>query len=613
MIGNYKVVAVCISRVHDTSCYEFVTKLNDRLKAAGYRMFIYNLCNEFYWDDSKNNVEASVFDLIDFDKIDAVVIMNEKIRDDEIIEKIIARANETDTPAVVVDGEYKDAVNLRFDYKKGFEDVVRHVVEHHGVKKVGFMTGSKGNPFAEERLEVFKKVIAENGIEFDESMVSYGNFSTEEARDAAENIVASGNIPDAIICANDVMAIATTTVLVKHGIKVPEQVIVTGFDGIDEIFYMTPQITSCICSYADMAHKVFDVVDSEFKGNKVPSDVLVSPKLILSQSCGCNDEVKEDENESLNNITNRFFQAQDDNRRMFKVVEDMENCSNWNSAAECLDSSEYEGVACLVNKTCTDRSKFILSMDMKQSFEDDLCLFYDDEGVKPFRPVPFKKTDVVPNLDKKLEDGYPLIFTELDFMGTTLGYLVFHFKVYNMIKYSKISLVATALRNAIGGFINVQYQHYLTEKMGELYKIDPQTKLYNRVGFEMEYEKLAEKVKNDGSDLTVIFTDLENLKDINDEFGYAAGDDAIHATAESFKDACPDGALCVHFGGSDLLAVIEGDVDVDSIRAKMEENIEEFDTEFKNPYKLKATVNTYKTNGNEDISVDTIVRATCKK
>ncbi len=609
MIGNYKVISVCISRVHDTSSYDFVKNLNKQLADKGYRLFIYNLCNEFVWGEKKN-VEAAVYDLIDYDTTDAVIIMDEKIRNKEITDEIVAKAKEKNVPVVVVDGEYEGCTNMKFDYRHGFELVVRHVMEHHNITDVHFMGGVEGNPFADERLDVFKEVLKEKGIEFKDSMVSNGRFYSEATAEATEEIIASGHIPQAIICANDIMAISVANVLIKNGIKVPEQCIVTGFDGINEIKYLTPRISSCFCNYAEMANQVGSVVDAIFEGKKFEETVYVSPELIPAESCGCSSN--EDASDSLRAINTRFNNAMDENRKMFAIVESMQNSPNLNSAVECLDYEEFRDLKVIINKSCLDSSRLLITLNIEGSYEDDMCVFYDAKGENPFIPYDFHKSDIIPNLAKCLETGYPLIFNELDFMGVTLGYVVFCFDNYSIVNYSRISLVVTALRNAVGGFSNVQYQHYITKKMGELYKFDPQTELFNRFGFELEYRILHDRLKKEGGKITALFVDLKDLQSINEEYGYAAGDDAIEAVSEGLKQAVPENTLCAHFGGSDMIAVIEGDADTDTLISKVKEFMDSYNEEADNPFKVEISAGVYKVDASGDIESDTIVRESRK-
>ncbi|MCR5586696.1 MAG: substrate-binding domain-containing protein [Lachnospiraceae bacterium] len=606
MIGNYKVVAVCTARVHDTSCYDFVTRLNEGLKDDNYRLFIYNLCNDYIEADEKN-VEAAVFDLIDYKKTDVIVLMDEKLRNKDNAAVILAKAKENNVPVVVINGEYEGCVNLKFDYSQGFENVCRHVIEAHGKKKVHFIGGMPNNSFSEERKNVFKKVVEENGITFDESMTSYGYFESEHTARATEEIIKSGNIPEAIICANDVMAIKATAVLLKNGIKVPEQVLVTGFDGIEEIKFVTPKITSCFCNYDVMADETAEAVKKCFSKEVVENEIMVEPELILSESCGCEEKGSKSDDSSISKMSNNFITAQDDNRILFGVVEELQNSPSIQAAVEVLDKQDYPGISVIINKTVVDDSVLLLTVNIPEKYEDDMVLLYDTDANKPFTATDFKREDVIPNLDKHLETGYPLIFNELDFMGVTLGYTCFYFADYSMVKYAKISLIVTALRNAIGGFANVQYQHFITKEMGELHKVDSQTGLYNRSGFNMEYRALASKVQRDSNTLNAIYVSFDNYNEINHSFSFAAGDDAVSSIADALMDACPDEAFGVRLGGHEMIAVVDGELDLESIKSEVQRNVDKYNAEIAE-YDAKITVKAIKKSATDDIEIETIVK-----
>ena len=175
MINGKKLVALCTYRIYESQVFGFVTELNRLLQANDCYLFIYTLNSEI-GNSGDESDETAVFDLVPYDKVDAVVIMDEKIKSREVVQKILDKAASHDVPAIVIDGEYENASLVRFNYAKGFEAVVRHVIEFHKVKRPHFMAGKRNSPFSNERIEVFKKVIEENGFTFDDSMVSYGDF-----------------------------------------------------------------------------------------------------------------------------------------------------------------------------------------------------------------------------------------------------------------------------------------------------------------------------------------------------------------------------------------------------------------------------------------------------
>ena len=277
MLNGRKIISLCTTRLNDIDNVRYIIKLNDEIKKLDASLFIYNVNTDLYWSDENIRAESAVFGLIDFDITDVVILMYERIKNETISDQIIRKAQSHNVPVIMVDGKREGCINICFNYKKGFEEVVRHVIEHHHVKKPHFLGGFKNNVFSDERMEVFKQVIEENGIKFTEDMVSYGNFWAKPARDAIEVLLAKGNIPDAIICANDIMAINVSDMLQRAGYKVTGDVLVSGFDGFEEVFFSVPKIATASCDTVLLADTAGNIALKMIQKEEV-SDVYIYSK-----------------------------------------------------------------------------------------------------------------------------------------------------------------------------------------------------------------------------------------------------------------------------------------------------------------------------------------------
>ena len=80
MIGNKKIIALCMSRIQDEASNEFVTALRKVLEPTEYIVFAYNTCSSVEEDDWSQNAQISVYDLMDYDIIDAVIVFEEVMR-----------------------------------------------------------------------------------------------------------------------------------------------------------------------------------------------------------------------------------------------------------------------------------------------------------------------------------------------------------------------------------------------------------------------------------------------------------------------------------------------------------------------------------------------------
>lgn len=556
MIDGHRITALCISRVHDTSSHELIKSLNEIVTQKNGRLFVYNICSDLFWNDSGPTGEATIFTLIDFTQVDEIIIMEEKIKDCAVTKYLAEKAFAHKIPVVVVNGAYPGCINISFDFEEGFRRVVRHVIEEHHVKRPHFMAGFRDNPFSDARIKVFAEVLAENGLPFDESMLSYGDFWFGPAQRETE-LLLTRTIPDAIICANDIMAINVCYVLQSHGIRVPEDVIVTGFDGIYEIFCSIPKLTSGLCSYPDLAAKTAALLAEAAAGKDVAGDYLVDTRLMLFDSCGCSGASDISLSVYINALNDTFYRFQDENRILSTVADSVQICETVEEAANRLDSHVIFDLCCVINPFCVDESSNLLHGTHEGNFDKTMYLFYDADAPKPFSPYSFPREQIIPTLKQHLDEKYPLLFNVLDSMDITLGYVCFFFHDYNIVDYGKIPQIITALSHAVWGMKNIRHQRYLLEKVESLYKYDTLTGLYNRTGFSKAYDKLLQKNRDRDCLLTIIFSDLDGLKYINDHFGHVAGDNAISTVASAFINVCPEKSICLRFGGDEMLAVIE--------------------------------------------------------
>lgn len=609
MLNGRKVVALCTSRLNDVDNIRFIMQLNDGLKKLDSLLFIYNVNTDLYWSDDNIRAESAVFGLIDFNITDVVIIMYERIKNQTITDKIIRSAKQHDVPVIMVDGTRDDCVNICFNYKKGFEEVVRHVIEFHGAKKPHFMGGFKDNIFSDERMEVFKKVIEENGIKFTKDMVSYGNFWAKPARNAMEALLAKGDIPDAVICANDIMAINVGAVLFEHGYKVPEDIIVTGFDGIDEINLSIPRMTSSYCGSAAAVPKLLEAVRGIYEDSVTTGSYLVEPVLVIHNSCGCDKVDDVLRNGILRSFNDRFYRYQDDNMILAAVAESMQSCTDIIDCACKMFTDTIRDMTCIINKDCIDCKMNYFTKSKRMDFADEMFVFFDSD-VDNFRQIPFRRRDIIPNLDKVLEGGNPLIFNVISYMNVPLGYVCFHFRDYDIVDFCKIPQIVNTIGSGLGGFVNLKYQLYLTARIEKMYKYDSLTGLYNRLSFNNEFDRRKRDIDGEKVPIIVILVDLDGLKYINDNYGHGAGDNAIRTVAEALRDSVPEGAICVRFGGDEMLAVITGECAPEQIKQGINSRLTEYNAKAGKPYIISASMGIYTTDSTQNTDFEFLVKET---
>lgn len=610
MIGNKKIIALCLSRIQDEECHEYVTALNKAVTPYGYSIFVYNTCSAVIEKDFEKNAQTSIYDFINYDITDVVVVFEEIIKNDELTEALIQRAKQHGVPVIVIGDAHEGCINIKFDHENGFSRIVQHMVCDHKLTNLHFMAGLEGNYFSDQRRDAFRMVLEENGLPFDDSMVSYGDFWSDPAAAATEKLIEEGRVPQAIICANDKMAIAVCGALKKHGYRVPEDVAVTGFDGIREVLFSTPRITTVVTDFADLAQKTAELLTNGECICKQEKTYLVPLRVCMAQSCGCDGEKTLNASEYLNIVSDRYYRFQNENIMLSEIIAKVHRCDTVEQVVEQLQHDIIYEVCGVLETECLDEKVNPMKVLSKDSdFNRDMVMLFKGFERLEEGPYLFKAKEIVPGLDCLLQENRVLIFSALHYLNVPMGYTCFFFEELVAANYVKIPQTIDAMNNALGGFRNIRYRQHLLHQIDEMYQIDTLTGLRNRRGFEKEYQQMLSE-KPAEQPLTVMMVDLDGLKYINDNFGHKEGDFAIAKAAQGMLETCPKGSLFTRFGGDEMLAVCPGEWDEEVLKTAFYDFFKKFNETQKKEYAISASMGIYHTKPEDDLSFEGIIEKT---
>ncbi|MBP3611004.1 MAG: GGDEF domain-containing protein [Lachnospiraceae bacterium] len=607
MIYGKKIAAVCIARIQDGATNEYITALNRAVQKIGYGLFVYNTCSVVGEEDMARNPQMAVYDIMDYEILDVVIVFEEVMRNRTVSDELVRRAESHGIPVIIIGERKEGCINLQYDHKNEFAGVVRHMIQDHHLKKLHLMAGIKGNVFSEYRLNSFREVLEENGIVFREDMVSYGDFNSVIAEAEMEKLILSGKLPEAVLCANDRMAIAVCDVLSRHGIRVPEDVAVTGFDGITEIAITSPRITSVICAAEDLAAKTAEILRQMDGMIGKTETFLVPTRLCVAESCGCKGEKTQNISGFLNAAFDNLYRFQEEELVLSQVTARMLRCETTAQVAEQMRHEILYDMCCIVELDCVDEKVNPAECGREHREKDrEMLVLFDSDSKENFVPYQFGLKEITPHLDYMLAHGRALIFTALYHADVPLGYVCFFFSELNEGNYMKIPQTVNALNNGIGGFRNLRYRQFLMSRIESMYQTDTLTGLYNRRGFETEYQKLLENRKENGP-LTIVLADLDRLKYINDTFGHKEGDFAIYAVAQALVKVCPEGALFTRFGGDEMLGVCCGALEPEVLKERFIQYFKEFNAKSGKEYKVEASVGIYVTGEQETLNFEGLI------
>ncbi len=195
-------------------------------------------------------------------------------------------------PVVNYQRWYANTSGVMADNYHGARDEMSHLLNEHGARRIAFIRGTEGIPSADDRYNAYVDGLTEAGIALDPALVFLGDFSAESGRAAVlafwdERGLRPGEDFDAILSANDTMALAAMALLQQRGIRVPYDLPIIGFDDQFQASVSLPPLTTAKLPNFEMGYKAVEVLLAKLDGQDVPDKVLVPSQMLVRQSCGC--------------------------------------------------------------------------------------------------------------------------------------------------------------------------------------------------------------------------------------------------------------------------------------------------------------------------------------
>jgi diguanylate cyclase (GGDEF)-like protein len=170
----------------------------------------------------------------------------------------------------------------------GIDIVVRHMVKSHRCSKIAFISGPETNSDSAHRSADFFSTIMSLGIATDSRWMEPGDFTLEGGERAMEILLERIGVPDAVVAANDAMAMGAVAVLRRHGLDVPLDVRVTGYDNSEEARSHSPSLTTIHSPTHFIGLRGLELALERLKDPTLPpAHDHLSTSLVVRKSCGC--------------------------------------------------------------------------------------------------------------------------------------------------------------------------------------------------------------------------------------------------------------------------------------------------------------------------------------
>lgn len=544
-----------------TSChFEFQEKIMQGIIAQAFKnncdIAVITSLHNFSVDTPQKQYDKKIFELIMSDKFDGFLYDRNTFDNEKIINYIDDLLERSGKPVMLLDSpDHKRFESTAIDDCSAFEQITDHIIEVHGCNKIYCLTGPKNLFVSEERLNGFRISMKKHGLYYDKQSCIYGDFWENASKELAEQII-NGEIekPDAVICGNDHSAITLAETLIKGGIRVPEDIAITGYDHSTEAENNTPSITTFSRPNFQLGAESFRRLYRIITGKictKIRND---NGGIILGLSCGCGKSNYINRNIKRRNKINTGLEYDILNRDM---VFDISSTNNLHDFADRLDNYTYYIYKMKRMQICITR-KYIEheeNLTFKNSDEVKTVLSKSTVKREDISDEYFSSAEIVPEFSQNLPYPSAYYITPLHYNNNFFGYSALSFgkeamsfsRIYvHWIKYVNISLENLRLKFMLDN---------KTENAKQIIIYDENTGLLNRNGIETNLPDIIKSYNRQGSSVNLIRIQLTGLNKIYFQSGEQKCMKITACFAEFLKGLIRDNEI---FGlwSSDIFCII---------------------------------------------------------
>lgn len=270
-----KIIALILPDITNPFFAELARAVEDASRKYGYTVF---LCNS----DDQGDKEKSYIDVLTRKYIDGIIIASNTFGQDEI-----NKLKKSAIPIVVLDrASVMDGCSvIRSTNYLGAQMAVEHLIDV-GCTQVGHICGPQEFVTAKERLLGYKKV-AEQFAWYTLTLTVGSDFTINGGKEAIKVLLQRHPKIDGVFAGNDLIAIGVLKQLHAMGIKVPEQIAVCGFDGIQITQITQPELTTIAQPIYDIGTLACKIIFDQIKGDPQATNIHeLDVKLIIRASTG---------------------------------------------------------------------------------------------------------------------------------------------------------------------------------------------------------------------------------------------------------------------------------------------------------------------------------------
>lgn len=516
------------------------------MEHADIIMHVFNVY-DFMEKTDLHKKEQDILYLADLSSYDGILVAYTSTGSHPILEELLAKLAAEGKKILCIDNPYAGQPYIGIDNYRSFYDLVEHMISVHSCKTFNYLGGPADHPENQLRYAAFCDCLKKHGLGVDPRRVLNYYFINSDGATAYRKWKEDElHLPDAVLCANDNMALGYCTAANEDGYFAPKDFLIAGFDNIDDAQYFSPSITSVNRNWIQLGYESMSHLLELIDGAKSEERYYVNGVLQRNESCGCgcvhldhtlsqnliscyrNRKEQEVYDMWSRNVLQRFCSTANDEKSFLDALAYAVDVLSLPPFAICLNYLDYEDWDTLFDARYTDTFKAYISGKCEL----------------------IKRSQLLPSAYKESDDRI-FFFSPLHFGTKNFGYCVVPFRD-KLLAYDKHQHFVDYLALALECIYQRKMLQSMNDRLKDLYVLDQMTGLYNRFG----YRDIAKRYfESTAKHVSVYYIDVDNLKFINDNYGHAMGDKAITRIADGIITVFSQAPVKVRMGGDEFLVM----------------------------------------------------------
>jgi len=557
-----KRIGILLSQMEENTQKSIMEAFSKEAYAHNYDLCVFSSHQKYQQNVLRNIGDNNIYSLAQFDKFDGLLVLLDTILAPGVADALIERIhNEYTGPVIVVDKETSYYESVMMDHYEPLVKLTDHLLEVHKYTDIAFLGGKEGHPHSVQRLNGFLDSMKAHGVPVREDRIWHGDFWFDSGYKIADYYNEHrDDMPQAIVCANDYMAIGLASRFSEYGIEVPKDIAVVGYDSVEAGRLAPSPLTSAKIPASQCGTICFHKLHSEITGELSEPENLET-KLFIGGSCGCKCEMtyvlkNRSEWKTAQSVSSFYSD-------LTHITEDMICQTDYDKFFKMLVRYSYQVEPfyrlwfCL-NEGYDDAKSFIGDKSITNGYADRMVMaIKHGKGISPEEAVDcsrvFDTKLMLPELYEEREYPTTFVFTPMFFEDRCFGYSVLNMGPEPCIYEKTFRVWMRSINQGIESFYRQKAFYQMIEDMKAEQIRDSYTGLYNYKGFTGKVGELIKENLGSNKSIGIISIDLDNMKGINAIYGRDNGDAILLMVAKFISKIIGVDEVCGRLANDEFL------------------------------------------------------------